>query len=300
MSRHPLSVKRKTGPQADDAQSAADAAIEDAAKVLTLVDSGQLAAQGLPPPISIAVDRRGKPRKPLSAAQERELATRIQSWGCVESRQIFVLANMGLVHMVARQFSRSGIRHDDLTQEGVLGLIRATETFEPGRGVRFSTYCVHWIRAKIQRLLQRLERDDMPRMTEAPMETMTSGRRMRPRAKVTSLQDLVTNNGQDVAGSEQLLEDTISDESVENQGEVAERFQRRDLLLKVFDEVSAEMRDRRVDIIVKHRLLAEEPETLAEIGNRMALSREGARLLEGKVLELAKKKLSWELDGDSI
>jgi DNA-directed RNA polymerase sigma subunit (sigma70/sigma32) len=37
--------------------------------------------------------------------------------------------------------------------------------------------------------------------------------------------------------------------------------------------------------------LAEEPETLTNVGARLNLSREGARLLEAKMLKLAKQRL---------
>ena len=297
--RQPLTAKRKPGPAAEDARPTADALIGEAAKVLALVESGQLSAQGLPPPISIPVNRQGKPLKPLTVEQERELAVRIQGWGCVEARRMFVLANMGLVHMVARQQRHTGILYEDLTQEGVLGLIRATETFDPAKGVRFSTYCVHWIRAKIGRFAQHLERDDAPRLTEAPMEVTADGRRMRPRMKAVSLQAEAGNihvNGDDKLS----IEERVADDRIEGQQGLLERHQRRDLFLRVFDEIRAETKDRRIDVVIRHRLLAEEPESLDKIGQRMALSCEGARLLEIKVLEMAREKMDWELDGDKI
>ncbi|KAJ7532620.1 hypothetical protein O6H91_13G012100 [Diphasiastrum complanatum] len=44
----------------------------------------------------------------------------------------------------------------DLCQEGVQGLVRAIEKFNPKRGVRFSTYAVYWIRNGILRAQTRL------------------------------------------------------------------------------------------------------------------------------------------------
>lgn len=42
---------------------------------------------------------------------------------------------------------------EDLIGAGNLGLIRAAETFDPGRGVKFSTHAVYWIRQTIQKAI---------------------------------------------------------------------------------------------------------------------------------------------------
>jgi RNA polymerase sigma factor (sigma-70 family) len=63
------------------------------------------------------------------------------------------LANQGLVHFVlkprARRLRQEGV-YDDAVQDGMLGLARAAETFDPDRGA-FSTYAVGWIRQAVQR-----------------------------------------------------------------------------------------------------------------------------------------------------
>jgi DNA-directed RNA polymerase sigma subunit (sigma70/sigma32) len=138
-----------------DAPSAAELDIENAAHLLALVEDGQLEKGMQNEPLPVPVDAQGKPLRRLTADDEAALATRIQRSGDVDARNALVLANLGLVHLLANQMRRQGIRYDDLVQEGTLGLLRATETFDPTRNVRFSTYCVYWIRAKIQRFLQR-------------------------------------------------------------------------------------------------------------------------------------------------
>src|SRR5687768_10302467 len=142
LSQHPLRARRRPGPPGADAKPRPDQDLEDAIRVLELIESGVLPAQP-PPALPVPVDAAGKPRRRLTAEDERALAERIQTWGDVDARNALVLANLGLVHLVANQMRRTGVRYEDLVQEGTLGLLRATETFEPDRNVRFSTYCVY-------------------------------------------------------------------------------------------------------------------------------------------------------------
>jgi RNA polymerase sigma factor (sigma-70 family) len=285
-SQHPLRARRRPGPPGADAAPAIESELEDAARVLELVEQGVLPAEG-PPPLTIPVDAHGKPRRRLTPEDEALLGYRIQTWGDIDARNALVLANMGLVHLVANQMRRTGIRYEDLVQEGTLGLLRATETFEPDRGVRFSTYCVYWIRAKIQRLLQRQDRDDAPSIVGAEMETLEGGRRRRPRSRAVSLDAPV---GVSADGDDRTVGDLVTDNN-EDPEDATIRFERDRAVDRVLTDIAAELGDPRLKTIIERRLLADEPETLAVLGDRLNLSREGARLLENKVLKLARQRL---------
>lgn len=66
------------------------------------------------------------------------------------ARERFVEANLGLVGMTVRRYAaRSPLPEDDLFQEGVIGLAEAVERFDHCRGVRFATYALSWIRARV-------------------------------------------------------------------------------------------------------------------------------------------------------
>jgi RNA polymerase sigma factor (sigma-70 family) len=285
-SQHPLRARRRPGPPGADAAPAIESELEDAARVLELVEQGVLPADG-PPPLPIPVDAHGKPRRRLTPEDEALLGYRIQTWGDIDARNALVLANLGLVHLVANQMRRAGIRYEDLVQEGTLGLLRATETFEPDRGVRFSTYCVYWIRAKIQRLLQRQDRDDSPSIVGAEMETLEGGRRRRPRSRAISLDAPV---GVSTDGDDRTVGDLVTDDN-EDPEDATIRFERDRAVDRVLTDIAAELGDPRLKTIIEKRLLADEPETLAVLGDRLNLSREGARLLENKVLKLARQRL---------
>ena len=69
-------------------------------------------------------------------------------------RQKTIEENIGLVHACAHRFQGKGIEYDDLFQAGCMGLVKATDAFDTGRGVRFSTYAVPKIAGEIRRFLR--------------------------------------------------------------------------------------------------------------------------------------------------
>ena len=64
-----------------------------------------------------------------------------------------VNANIGLVEKIANKLYIKNDQYsfDDLYQEGVLGLIRGVNRFDPSVGCRFSTYSYYWIYSYIMR-----------------------------------------------------------------------------------------------------------------------------------------------------
>jgi len=62
-----------------------------------------------------------------------------------------ILRNQRLVHAIAQRYAGRGFDVEDLAQEGMIGLVKAVDRFDPERGVAFSTYATFWIRQSIQR-----------------------------------------------------------------------------------------------------------------------------------------------------
>jgi RNA polymerase primary sigma factor len=88
----------------------------------------------------------------LTKTDEVELAKRIER-GDLSAKQKMIESNLRLVASVARKYDNDGHKLDflDLFQEGVIGLIRASEKFDWRRGFKFSTYATLWIRQAIQK-----------------------------------------------------------------------------------------------------------------------------------------------------
>lgn len=62
-----------------------------------------------------------------------------------------VVANLRLVHSIARKYLFSEELLDDLLQEGNIGLLKAVDRYDWRRGFKFSTYAVWWIRQQVGR-----------------------------------------------------------------------------------------------------------------------------------------------------
>jgi RNA polymerase primary sigma factor len=86
-----------------------------------------------------------------------ELAKRIEK-GDMEAKDRMINSNLRLVVSVAKKYQGQGLSLGDLIQEGMLGLIRASEKFDWRKGFKFSTYATLWIRQAIQRGLHNTAR----------------------------------------------------------------------------------------------------------------------------------------------
>src|ERR1700739_4581044 len=88
----------------------------------------------------------------LTVQEEIELAARIKK-GDLKARAWMIKANLRLVVKIAQDYSNLGLPLLDLISEGNIGLIKAVERFDPGKGGKLSTYSAWWIKQSIKRAL---------------------------------------------------------------------------------------------------------------------------------------------------
>jgi RNA polymerase sigma factor (sigma-70 family) len=84
----------------------------------------------------------------LSREQEAKLVAKVKS-GDIDARNKLIEHNMRLIRKIAGRYANRQTPLDDLVQQGVLGMIRALEKFEPERELRLSTYATKWIKQRI-------------------------------------------------------------------------------------------------------------------------------------------------------
>ena len=92
----------------------------------------------------------------MFANSDQEYACAVKAKaGCDRSKKRMIEANLRMVLKWAHYYasSNSYVEMEDLFQEGVLGLSRAVEKFEPDRGWKFLTYATPWIRQAMTRAL---------------------------------------------------------------------------------------------------------------------------------------------------
>ncbi len=220
-------------------------------------------------------------------------------------KQTFVSHNLKLVVRVAREFRNLGVPYLDLIQEGNLGLIRAVEKFDYRRGFKFSTYAVWWIRQALIRAVQNHSRtvrapshmyeyqlryrriaenmrrklrrnptrEEMAKQLEVTAETID---------RIVSTMTPITSIHAVIGGTDDLVfEDTLEDETTADPVDSIDRDQLRSELEELLRTL--EPRERQI-LEWRYSLEGEEGLTLAEIGDRIGLSRERVRQLEARAL----------------
>lgn len=121
--------------------------LNDAGRIPLLTpDEEILLARRLQASLALKAEKPNGPYTP----KERRLLQRGHA-----ARQRMITANLRLVANVCRRFIRTmpniGMTPEDMMQEGILGLTRGVEGFDPERGYKLSTYVYWWIRQGINR-----------------------------------------------------------------------------------------------------------------------------------------------------
>jgi RNA polymerase primary sigma factor len=95
-------------------------------------------------------------RAGATAERERDLVLAAKHGNDTE-REALVRAFTPLIAGTARIYrTRSTIDREELMQEGVVGLLRALDRFEPARGIPFWPYASWWVRQAMQQLVREL------------------------------------------------------------------------------------------------------------------------------------------------
>jgi len=247
---------------------------------------------------------------PISREEEHALAVRWVEEGDVEAARQLVLANLRLVVKIAMEYRRAWANTLDLIQEGNVGLMEAVQRYDPYRGVKLSSYAVYWIRAYVLKYIldnmrsvrmgtTRAQRKLFFRLNKEKRQLEREGYEVEPRLIAERLDvseddvremearlsrpDMSTDaparrDEKDGASYGDNLPTTRS--SAEQ--DVASA-QMRQVFLENVEQFAENLGDRDTRIL-RERLLADEPATLAELGKEFGVSRERVRQLEARLL----------------
>lgn len=259
-------------------------------------------------------------RRPrLSAALERELVVAARM-GDPHARAQLVEAFLPAVAGVARVYRGHGeVDRMELMQEGVVGLLRALERFEPERGVPFWGYAAWWVRQAMQQLVAELSRPvvlsdhalrQLARLRDAHAE------HLRRHGREPLAQELADAAGLDREDVDNLLATerparsleapagAAGDQSVGSFGELLRDPLAEDEYERVVAQVAAEelrgllsgLSGRERHILDAHYGIDGPEESLREIGTRLGLSAERVRQVERRAV--GKLRAGAGLDGD--
>jgi RNA polymerase sigma-32 factor len=238
-----------------------------------------------------------------------------------------VTSNLRLVVKIAYEYRRAYKNIMDLIQEGNIGLMQAVKRYDPYRGVKLSSYAAWWIRAYILRFILNNWRLVKLGTTQAQRKLFFNLRKKRaelvalgidptnaeiakqlnvPESEVAEMDvrlqssekslDAPMGDGEGratakvdtmpslVEGPESLMADSeLQGLLKEKLGAFRKTLVGKDKDLAIFDE----------------RLVADEPLTLQELGDRFGISRERVRQLEQRLTGRLREYLRDEM-GDAV
>lgn len=223
----------------------------------------------------------------LNIRDEHHLVKQAQKHNNMQARNQLVIAHMGLIHFIAKQLFWPPMPYEDLVQEGTLGFMRAVDSFDSKRGVRLATYSAYWIRAKMQQVVNGFLKEHFPLEFCSSRSAAMNSKNEAKRSGTLSLDDRNAFGDGDKRCLQELLPD--NGQTPEDNTLQQERLQ---AIRETLCDVLRQMNDPRLYIILRYRLLNRDPETLTAVGKRLQMSREGARLLEHKILRMARRRLT--------
>ena len=240
----------------------------------------------------------------LSPEEETELSLRIAD-GDEEAKNYLAESNLRLVVSIAKRYVGRGLLFLDLIQEGNIGLMKAVEKFDYGKGFKFSTYATWWIRQAITRALA-----DQARTIRVPVHMVETINKMaRVQRQLTlelnrepSEEELAEKMGitpekvrevMKISQDPVSLETPIGEEDDSHLGDFIkdersmspEEYATNEILKEEIGNVLLTLQEREREVLeLRFGLVDGTSHTLEEVGKKFNVTRERIRQIEAKAL----------------
>ena len=199
--------------------------------------------------------------KQLSRKEEDALVARMAQ-GEEDARQTLITHNLRLVSHIARKYTVPGYGQDDLISIGVIGLIKAVNSFKPQSGTALGTYAARCIENEI-------------------LMTLRASRKYRGDV---SLQDSVGTDGE---GNEITYMDILGTDPEELENDVIRRV----TLEKVHRVLSTLPSRERLVLELRYGLADGTQHPQHEIAGMLGISRSYVSRVEKKAVELLREAI---------
>ena len=252
--------------------------------------------------IGNAASQRLEESKPLDQKTGQKLKRQAEEGAA--ARRMLIEANGRLVISIANRYTGHGLSLAELSQEGVLGLIRAIDKFDTSKGVRLSTYASYWIRQSVSRAVAvqtRVIRLPVHKVDHLGKIKRVMGQLTQKLGRVPELEEIAAQTGDAPEQIHELLQDgqeTLSlEEPVGDDGATLADFVENDLTQDLEDQVDSTLleseirralngltaRESRI-VELRYGLRDGQPLTLQDVAERFGLTRERIRQIEKEAL----------------
>jgi len=254
--------------------------------------------------------REVKQYKLLTREEEYELAIRVKEHQDEDAVYQLVTANLRLVVKIAMDFHRHWSRNLlDLIQEGNVGLINAVHKFDPYRGIKFSYYASFWIKAYILKFIMdnwkmvklgttQSQRKLFFNLAKERDKLIAQGFHPEPKLLAERLdvkEEEVVEMSQRLGGWDISLNSPVGDDYRESfetvlpssslgADEKMSKLQRDVILRKALKEFRQTITGKDADIC-DNRIMADNPLTLQELGDKYGISRERVRQIQDRLIK---------------